>query len=69
MDVYDATQRCSICMRRKDEATPLTCCDNPGQPHVWELLLVPRHITRRGWWLMLLFTWDLLLGKIRKGEF
>jgi hypothetical protein len=58
-------RRCRFCHGCKGEPNTLTTCQvsKDGQ-HYWELELkpVPRE-KRPGWWLMALFTWDVLFTK------
>lgn len=62
---HDTVIRCSICKCGKlDMDLPKTCWDSKAQEHNWQVVVTPRHTKVRSWRLMLLFTWDLLLGKI-----
>jgi hypothetical protein len=66
---HDAVQQCRFCHGRKDDLQiSKTCQASKDGQHYWEVELHPRRGMRSGWWLMLLFTWDLLLGKLDKDE-
>jgi hypothetical protein len=68
---HKPVRRCKFCHCCKDDprCSP-TCQVSPNGEHYWEIELDPvsSNKKRPGWWLMLLFTWDLLLVKLNKDE-
>lgn len=67
---HTTRMRCQFCYCAKDEPDSSNPCMVSGTAeHIWQVEIEPVVRKRHGWWLMLLFTWDLLLGKLDKDEF